>query len=685
MIKRPENAKELHQWCRNVVEDGRDMRRAHEAVWWQSIAAFSGDLWAEFNPHDRKLYEVPKSEIRTRLAINLIQPVVRTEYAKLLKNKPLINSVAESTDPRAMNAAKVGDVVLNNYCEKTYHKPRVRRGALIWVLLCGMGGIFTDYDESAYAEITVPAGRDGTPIFDPVVLKELQAYYKDVAHRPMPTTTIRVGDLRYAVVSPFSLVWDFSKLDPHDSAWCVYSEVFDTLEIERRWNVQVEAKGGVKPAVMEQRLLNRIDLTGQASFDSLTSQDLAEVHRMFIKPGHLFFPEGAEIVYTDEALVDVTNFPYTHKQLPISMMGHVPMPTSRHPMSVIPQIADVALELSKTESQMVDNRNIMSNPPWLEWDLNDIPEGAIQNKPGLRIKAKFRPGVPEPHPVQMPDLPGYMKDLPVIFREHILEISGQGETSQGKVPAGARSGVAIAYLQEEDDTKLGPTVQEFEEMIERESWQTLQLIAQFFEIPRTIQVYKRNSEPEVIDFYGSMLQGIAGVEVQAGSALPRSKAAKQQFMFDLWDRGVVQDPRQLMEMLELTQAEAADWEVDIEQAERENAKMQAGQQQNVLQWYTHEIHQYVHRRHMKSAEYDDYPDDVKKIYEDHDSMHTKAIEAKQLEAAAMALVTGAQNGAEANGNGQLASANGMNQPVPQQGGPPQPTAPPGNLTSDQPE
>jgi hypothetical protein len=305
------------------------------------------------------------------------------------------------------------------------------------------------------------------------------------------------------------------------------------------------------------------------------------------------------------------------------MMGHIPMPTSQHPMSVLQAIKPVVLEISKTESQMIENRNLMSNPPWIEYRQNRV-QGEIQNKPGMRLTIDWMPNVPEPHPIEMPDLPQYMKDLPGLLKEHVLEISGQGETSQGRVPAGARSGVAIAYLQEEDDTKLGPTVQEYEEMIERVAGQTLWCIAQYYDAPRTITIYRRHSEPEVFDFIGTMLAGVEGVQVQAGSALPRSKAAKQQYILDLWDRKLEQDPRKVREMLELDGGDPDEWEIAMQQAEREAMKLTKGEDPGVLEWYNHPAHHYVHRRFMISADFEELDPQIQQVWLKHDAEHSAA-------------------------------------------------------------
>lgn len=682
-LARPEEGKSLHEYVLGLVEDGQDLRKAHESMWWENIATYAGDLWAEFDPHTRRLYEIPRPDHKVRMSINLAQPAVRTEYAKILKNKPIIDVVARSGDVRDMNAADVGDKALNEYVEKRFNMPSQRRQAAWWCLLTGLGGLFVDYDDSAMGTIEVPAGPNGEPVFDPQMIKSIQRYYREKQHRRAPSVTGRYGDLKFSALSPWQMIWDFSKNHPHEAAWVIITEVYDVLEVERRWGVAVEGNSRTKPNVMEYRFLNSMDLTKKLDFQDALNQHLVELHRIFFKPGHLYFPDGIEIVFTQDELIDVRNYPFAHGELPLAVMGHVPFHVSRYPMSVITQIKDPVLEISKTESQMIENRNMMANPAWIVYDQNRLDPDAITNKPGLRIKVQWMPNVPEPHPVQMPEMPAYVQTIPELLKTHVLEIVGQGETSQGKVPAGARSGVAIAYLQEEDDTKLGPTIQEFEEMIERWGWLTLQTMAQYYDIPRTVSLYRRHSEPEVFDFYGSMLQGVAAVECQAGSALPRSKAAKQQFMFDLWDRGVVQDPNELMDMLELTQAKPADWKVSEQQAERENVQLALGRQQNVEEWYDDAIHISIHTRHMNSADWDNYSEPVKQVFRDHYGLHLQKQKNAQMEQAAMNLLPGMQQGG-GDPNQQLASANGMNQPMPQ-GGPTGSTPPPQPLTGQEPQ
>lgn len=655
----------LHQWAMELLEDGREIRKPFEAQWWENLATYGGDLWSEYDIWQGKLEERPKPDHKVRLAINLAQPVVRTEFAKLIKNKPIIDVLARSNDNTDLNAADVGDKVLNHYVEKQFNMPRVRRRALHWVLITGLGGIFVDYDPTKMGETEVLVDPQGNPIFDPRIISAIQKAYRK-NHRNPRTKKIPQGDLVIKPVSPLQLVWDFSKQYVDEADWIIVSDVYDVVEVERRWDKVIEPQKNVQPGVLERRLLNRFDLTSKMSMNTTGAQKLAEVHRLFIKPGHLYFPNGLELVYTDDEVIYVSGFPHQHGDLPVSCMGHIPSPGTRYPMSILQQVRDPVLELSKTESQMIENRNLMSNPPWLEYDQNRLPE-EIQNKPGLRIKVQYMPGVPDPHPVQMPEIPGYVRDMVPMLKEHILEISGQGETSQGRVPAGARSGVAIAYLQEEDDTRLGPTVQEYEEMMERVAEQTLSVIAENYDAPRTIRIYRKHSEPEVFDFMGTMLAGVAGVNCQAGSALPRSKAAKQQFILDLWDRKLEQDPRRVREMLELSQGEPDEWEIDLQQAERENKKLMQGERCEVEEWYNHQGHQYVHRRFMKSADFEALPEEVQAVFREHLEFHDRFVIDQQRAAAEEAMMM-QQNAATIPGGGGASGgqlANGMNNPGPQ--------------------
>lgn len=658
-----EDDKKLHGWVRALHNEGLGRRRHWEGIWWENMAIWMGDFWVEWDIHKRRLVEpVKKPDHRVRVPINLAQPAVRTELAKLTKNRPILDVMARSSDQSDLNSAKVGDKILNNYVEREFHMPRVRRRMLHWVLTCGLGGLLVDWDETALGSIDVLCDAGGNPIFDP---RAIEAYKEQLAKEQKTATYKKIpqGELVLEQVSPFEIIWDFSKNYIEDGWWCMLSKVYDVDEVFRRWKKHVEPDNNAIPGIIEQRLMGRFDLTGKLATRPVHVQKLTTIHTMWVKPGHPKFPDGLCLVFDKDVILDKRAFDYGHGELPVHMMGHIPFPISQFPMSVLQHVRGPVLELSKTESQLMENRNLMANPPWLIPKQLQITK-EIQNKPGARIEFNYMPNVPEPKPVEMPEMPKYVMDLIPILKEHILEISGQGETSQGRVPPGARSGVAIAYLQEEDDTRIGTTVQEFEELIERVGNQTLRIIAEKYTTPRMVRIHKKHGDDEVLDFVGSTLDGCSGVVCQAGSALPRSKAAKQQYILDLWDRKLEQDPRKVRQMLELAEGEPDEWEVDLDQAERENHEIQAGEDPGVKEWFNHPAHHYVHRNFMKSADYQALPQEIQELFEKHDEEHTywEQQQAAQEQQAQPNPPSQNGNSAAPPGSSVPASANGQNVP-----------------------
>ena len=650
----------LLDWCNQIYEDGVDRRRAWEGIWWQNIATYLGDFWVEWDPHSRELQEVVKPpRHRVRLPINLAQPIIRTEKAKLTKNRPILDILANSDEKSDIDASEVADKILNNYVEREFHMPRVRRRMLDYVLITGMGGTFVDWDPRAVGKRKVWTDPQGQPLTDPRAIEVYRNYYRKKKKAPR-SMMMNVGEMAIRPYGPWNLIWDFSELYFEDAMYAVYSEVMDCDRAWMRWGDPNNyddtrpSREDVAPGAIEKRLLTQFDMSHKLSLRGSDVQDLCLVHRMYVKPGHPFFPDGAHIVFVKEGILEAEPFPFQHGRLPFAQMGHIALPISQYSMSVMQQVRGPVMELSKTVSQLIENRNLMANPPWRLAKQHQIDEDKLDNKPGLKLVYQHNPNVPPPEPIQMPEMPSYVRELIPMTKEHIDLISGQGETTQGRVPPGARSGVAIAYLQEEDDTRLGPTVQEFEETMALTGHLILETIAEKYAAPRTVRVYKKHGEPDVFNFYGAMLNGNTEVVCQAGSALPRSKAAKQQFVLDLWDRTIEQDPRRVREMLELGTGEPEEFEKDLDEADRENSQMQQGQEVEALVWQNHAAHHYQHRNFMKSQDWKELPEEIQQIFLDHDAEHSAFERQLATEAAQQQLLNGGgQAPPSQNGQGQL--------------------------------
>jgi hypothetical protein len=161
------------------------------------------------------------------------------------------------------------------------------------------------------------------------------------------------------------------------------------------------------------------------------------------------------------------------------------------------------------------------------------------------------------------------------------------------------------------------------------------------------------------------LRGNTDIRMEAGSALPTSKAAKQAFIMDLMKMGFI-DPAKGLEVMEIggVQKLYEQIQVDIRQAQRENLRMRAVTPEMLMEhiqqevppvqnldnsdptappetpvepppivpvntWDAHGVHIETHNKFRKSQVFETLPEHVKAIFEEHVQMH-KQMQAQEM-------------------------------------------------------
>lgn len=384
-------------------------------------------------------------------------------------------------------------------------------------------------------------------------------------------------------------------------------------------------------------------------------------------------------------------FPYQDNRIPFVFFQHIPSTTTIWPDSIMTHIRGPNLEIDKTVSQLIANKDYMANPMWLIATQHKI-KGEVKNVAGAIVRYRHVPNIPPPTPVQGLQMPAQVENIIVGLREQILDISGQSEVARGRVPSGVRSGVAVAYLQEEDDTKIGPTVENLEEAVGLMGSMVLERYSQFYTFERVLRFYRRDGIFDVRRFKGADLKNNTDVVCQAGSAMPKMKAARQQYALELAQLGLETDPRKLKEMLELGVGEPDDTDLAIAQANRENNMMMVGvwkaqtmdqgahaQQPDeeafkqmsaavpVKSWHNHQVHIARHTSVMMQEEFDNLAisrPDVVRLFDEHLAMHFKEVAQQQQQQAAMLQAAkGAPDGPPTPAGGSEPGANGQGGPT----------------------
>ena len=122
-----------------------------------------------------------------------------------------------------------------------------------------------------------------------------------------------------------------------------------------------------------------------------------------------------------------------------------------------------------------------------------------------------------------------------------------------------------------------------------------------------------------------------------GSAMPRSLAAKQAFLFELVDRGLPLDKA----MKYLNMAESGklyeELHIDEQQIDRENLKLLNGEAITINTWDAHDLHVPGHNQKRKTQEFEMASDEVKQNFELHVMGHMMALQGIPLEQIPMHL------------------------------------------------
>jgi len=645
------NKESLLDALKSQVNSRTEKRRPYEAIWWDNLALVAGDHYTRFDPtlavfsdRDPQMSDANK---RPRMVINQSLSVYRTELAKLTKNHPIVEVIANSDEAEDLAATKVGKSVLSAM-EWKFKLPANRKEVLSWVIQTGLGAHYVGWDhlnaDQGEFEFTIDP-TTGEPAFNPERIREIKEEAEENGTEAV-VEKYPLGELDFKVYGPFQLLpqdiaTNFTQLKDIittevadiDVVRDVYGRVADALNPE-----QV----GVGP--MEERILSRVGLGSHPR--NQESDEAVCVYTFWLLPNiyrrNSFLRNGLYVRWAQDKILEYQEFPYDDARLPFAFYQHIPAPTSIWPDCVVNHIRELNLEIDKTISQLVANKDYMANPMWRVASQHRI-KGEIKNVAGSILKYVHSQNIPPPEPIQGLQMPSQVENLVELMRAQILEISGQSDISRGTMPTGVRSGAQVAYLQEEDDSKIAPTVGNLEEAIALEGSLILSRVSQYYHTRRIMRFYRRDGEFDVVKFKGSDLKNNTDVICQAGSAMPKSKAARQQYVLQLVELGVLTDPRKIEDMLELGEGEPNLEDLQIAMANRENNLMLEGvamatydergdlaPNQNapvavpVFKWHNHKVHLEQHYRFMSSEEMDrlrvTHPE-ITRLFDEHTAQH----------------------------------------------------------------
>ena len=624
-LSRQKDDKKLLAWTMEKFNQAKNERSKTEQQWYLNLAFYFGKqniavINSAASSTSFQLVTPSAPPWRVRMVINKIRPIVRHELARLTSQKPIFTVIPNSTEDDDYSAARVGEQIFRAVYSDKQVSRELRRAAW-WQIITGTG-IIKNY-------------------WDPTKIDK---------------ASDAQGDFCIERINPFYLFApDLEQEDIEDQPFIIHASTKSQEWVQHAFGTSV-APNASSTKVMEDGFLNLIGARQQRK-DSVLCLEV------WLKPGaHKSYPEGGLFTIIGDKVIRQSDvYPYMHEEYPFAKLDYVPS-GKFYAESVLTDLIPIQKEINRTHSQIVESKNLMAKPRLLA-ARGSINPKQINSQPGQIIL--YTAGFNPPTPLPMDNLPPYViQELQQLYSD-MDDISAQHEISRGGAPSQVTAATAISYLQEQDDSKLATATASVEDCMQKIGRQVLHYATQFWNTERMVRVVGSDNAFEATHWKSEDLRGNTDLRVEAGSALPQSKAAKQAFVMDLLKIGFV-DPQQGLELLDIGGIEKIyeQWLVDKRQAQRENLRMaeladnpqfQAAVQQfqqqaqqlaqmaptdpqtgqplkpqqpptiiNPNTFDNHQAHIMFHNQFRKSQQFEMLPDSVKQQFEAHVQAHQYA-------------------------------------------------------------
>jgi hypothetical protein len=599
----------------------RGARSRFEPTWHLNYAFYFGEQWLFWN---RGRLDRPRLDPhRVTLTDNRIIGIVRTELAKMTKQKPAWQVIPTTAQDEDLQSALMGEKILE-YLWRHLHMRDKLIDVLLWSRITGSGFWKVLWDSQQGQKVNVLADGEGKPVMHAETGAPMRPGEVTDEQGQLPeglqSKVIATGDVHIETVAPFEFLSDPIATRLDEAEWCIQENVKSQEYVNQHYGVILPTDTDIAPGPTEARMFPSYQMGGTSNYKGI------KLHEYWCKPNKTH-PEGRRAVWAKDKMLYEGPNPYKH--LPYLMFTGIPIPGRFWPTSVVEQLRNPQTELNKTRSQILENAQRTGNPALLASRQANINYSGV---PGERVD--FDDTVPNAIPsyLQPPPMPAYVLQQQEKIEAAMQDISGQHEVSSAQVPAGVTAASAINLLQEADDTRLGPSIYDMEETLGRAGQMLLKLVAQYWTDERTILIAGPDHALDAIAFKGAALKGNTRAEVQSGSMFPKSKAAKQaaiQDMLNLMFQYQGQQPMnkrmlgKVMRDLEAGGLEKlfGDISVDESQINRENQQLSQGVPLQINAFDDNEAHIEGHTEFQKGPTYAKLGPEVAAIFEQHIREH----------------------------------------------------------------
>ena len=338
-----------------------------------------------------------------------------------------------------------------------------------------------------------------------------------------------------------------------------------------------------------------------------------------------FLDSGRYVKFTENAVLE--NRPRTDslkEEFPCARLTDVDVPGMLHGHSFLEQIMLLQVMYNNLTSIAYTNMALGAHLYWMVPAQGNVDIKKLRN--GASV-IKFNGGL-------APTLQQYRTVGPELFQsiqfvgDQIQNLSGIHGVSSGQIPPGIEAGVALAFLEEQENQRANTDIKKHNAFIKKLARLSLAVAGDNYSSDdgRTIRIVGKNNAFSIKALDVAKLGGPYDIRVQRTTALSESKSGRLSQILALESRFPGKMPwEQVADMLDLANEEkyynlatSA-----LRAAERENEAMAEGRSIKAPErWEDHLVHWDTLLRFMQTSNFkEDVPDTIKTLFIDHGIGH----------------------------------------------------------------
>jgi hypothetical protein len=453
-----------------------------------------------------------------------------------------------------------------------------------------------------------------------------------ITHEPLPPYEV--------VIDPNSRRPDLS-----DARWGCRAIALTRDEAWERWGVDLSPSSGVQTLSDELSFVIELADSIGMSFERYRDyNNRVFVKQMWLRPSRAI-PAGTVLTWCGNKLlegIDPTTGQYVpypnvartsegklRHWLPFNQLNFFPGLIRREGRTWVDDEVSMQADYNDARSRFATIRRSLS--PHMTYPMNSVDFSKVTT----RIQGiPFNPSMPGTINLNLPDgrWATPLREALEWGASEMDQRAGLTEGGRGLEVKSGLSAAAILALQEAANRPFSIPAQNLAAFTRNVWWQHLQLVRKYWTSERAVRVDSQESgRVEVSYFLGTDLTEELDIHVSAEAALPRSKAAKIQFITEALDKGLIKDPRVYFRAVDLPEfGVLADvYDKAASQAQRENDQLIQGQQVPVRGYHVHATHLTEHMDLAMTRAYDEADPAVKATIDAHMYVHEEALALQQ--------------------------------------------------------